>query len=166
MTSRAGLAAFLAVGLVAGLALAGCGSKAHARPKDDPGAFAVRVLGLLTRNEYTRAWDDLHPEDQRVAPLAEYVSCETRSPVIARPLSVKVVKVNEESIGLGNGRFVDSTAIGIRMRFAGSFTLVHTVHLVASKGKWKWILPSWRFRDYRADRCPSDPGSAPPSSPS
>jgi hypothetical protein len=130
------------------------------------GAFAVRVLGLVTRNQYTQAWDDLHPEDQRVAPLTEYVACETRSPVIARPQSVKVVKVGEESIGLGNGRFVDSTAVGIRLRFAGGFTLVHTVHLVASKGKWKWILPPWRFRDYRADRCPTDPGSAPPPSPS
>jgi hypothetical protein len=40
---------------------------------------------------------------------------------------------------------------------------VHTVHLVASGGAWKWILPSWRFRDYRADRCPVDPGSTPPS---
>ena len=49
------------------------------------------------------------------------------------------------------------------MSFAGSFNLVHTVHLVVEDGKWKWILPSWRFRDYKADRCPTDSGSSPPS---
>jgi hypothetical protein len=38
------------------------------------------------------------------------------------------------------------------------------VHLVASHGMWKWILPSWRFRDYKADRCPTDAGSSPPPS--
>jgi hypothetical protein len=143
------------------LLAAGCGGK-QSRPKDDPGKAAVKVLGLITRNQYAEAWADLHPDDQRVAPLAEYVGCETRSPVIARPLSVRVVSVKHESVGLGNGKFVESTAIGIRLRFAGSFSLVHTVHLVASDGEWKWILPSWRFRDYRADRCPTDPGSAPP----
>jgi len=41
------------------------------------------------------------------------------------------------------------------------FTLTHSVHLVAEDGKWKWILPSWRYRDYRADKCPTD-STAPP----
>jgi hypothetical protein len=145
------------------LLAAGCGaSSKDAKPKDDPGKAAVKVMGLITRNDYTDAWADLHPDDQRVAPLAEYVGCETRSPVVVRPRSVKVVSVNEESVGLGDGTFVESTAVDVRLRFAGEFTLVHTVHLVARDGKWKWILPAWRFRDYKADRCPTDPGSAPP----
>lgn len=152
-----------AAGVALVLATAGCGGK-NAKPKDDPGRFAVTVLGLITANHYAQAWGDLHPEDQRVAPLAEYVGCETRSPVIAHPRSVQVVSVTDESVGLGNGRFVESKAVHVRLRFAGSFKLVHTVHLVASRGRWKWILPSWRYRDYRADRCPTDPGSAPPPS--
>ena len=48
--------------------------------------------------------------------------------------------------------------------FEGGFAVTHTVHLVASHGAWKWILPSWRFRDYKADRCPTDAGSSPPPS--
>jgi len=57
---------------------------------------------------------------------------------------------------------VESTAVDIRMSFAGGFSLVHTIHL-AEDGKWKWILPS-RFCDYKAGRCPtdSDSGSSPP----
>ena len=63
---------------------------------------------------------------------------------------------------VGMQLLVESTAVDIRMAFAGSFSLVHTVHLVAEGGKWKWILPAWRFRDYKADRCPTDAGSNPP----
>jgi hypothetical protein len=154
-----------AVGIV-GLALvllaaAGCGSKS-AQPKESPKVAALRVIDRIVHNKYVEAWGDLHSVDQKVAPLAEYVGCETRSPVIARPLSVKVVSVNEESVGLGDGKFIDSTSVDVRMTFAGSFKLVHSVHLVAEDGKWKWILPSWRYRDYRDDKCPTDAGSAPP----
>jgi len=144
------------------LLTAGCGSKRSAKPTENPRVAAARVLDQIVHNHYTDAWGDLHSVDQRVAPLAEYVACETRSPVIARPRTVKVVRVNSESVGLGDGKFVQSTAVDIRMAFAGSFSLVHTIHLVAEDGKWKWILPSWRFRDYKADRCPTDSGSSPP----
>src|SRR6478736_3531217 len=113
---------------------AGCGSKREATPQENPRLAAVRVLDQIVHNHYSDAWGDLHSVDQKVAPLSEYV-------------------------GLGDGKFVESTAVDIRMGFAGSFSLVHTVHLVAEDGKWKWILPSWRFRDYKADRCPTDSGS-------
>jgi hypothetical protein len=145
-------------------AAAGCGSKRDAKPQENPRLAAVRVLDQIVHNHYSDAWGDLHSVDQKVAPLAEYVGCETRSPVIARPRSVKVLSVNTESVGLGDGKFVESTAVDIRMGFAGNFSLVHTVHLVAEDGRWKWILPSWRFRDYKADRCPTDSGSSPPPS--
>jgi hypothetical protein len=133
---------------------AGCGSN-NARPKENPRVAALRVVNRIVHNQYAQAWGDLHSVDQKVAPLAEYVACETRSPVIARPLSMKVVSVNDESVGLGDGKFLDSTSVDVRMTFAGNFHLVHSVHLIAEDGKWKWILPSWRYRDYRADRCPT-----------
>jgi hypothetical protein len=82
--------------------------------------------------------------------------------VIAAPTSVTVTKVADVSVGLGDGKFVDSTAVDLRLGFRGGFHVVHTVHLVAAGGKWKWILPSWRYRDYKADRCPTDAGSSPP----
>jgi hypothetical protein len=147
--------------LLVAAAAAGCGSKRDAKPQENPRLAAVRVLDQIVHNHYSDAWGDLHSVDQKVPPLSEYVGCETRSPVIARPRSVKVVSVNTESVGLGDGKFVESTAVDIRMGFAGSFSLVHTVHLVAEDGRWKWILPSWRFRDYKADRCPTDSGSSP-----
>ena len=147
---------------IGALLLAGCGG-GSAAPKDDPGTFAVGVVKLITGNSYSRAWRDMHSADQKVAPLEEYVGCESRSPVLLAPTSMKVVGVSDESVGLGNGRFVPTKAVKVRMVFpGGGNVLVHTVHLVAEHGSWKWILPSWRFRDYRADRCPTDAGSTPP----
>jgi hypothetical protein len=142
--------------------LAGCGGSSSSTPSDDPGMFAVGVVKLIVGNHYTRAWQDLHSADQKVAPLDEYVACESRSPVLTAPKAMKVVKVTDESVGLGNGRFVPSKAVGVRMVFPGQNVLTHTVHVVAEGGHWKWILPSWRFRDYRAQKCPTDAGSAPP----
>jgi hypothetical protein len=151
----------IALAVAAAALLAGCGSGASA-PRDDPGAFAVNVVKLIVGNSYSRAWQDLHSADQKVAPLDEYVTCESRSPVLTAPTSMKAVKVTDESVGLGNGRFVPSKAVSVRMVFPSKNVLVHTVHVVAEHGHWKWILPSWRFRDYRAEHCPTDAGSAPP----
>ena len=149
--------------LAAAVAFAGCGGS-NAQPKDDPGAFAVKVVDQIVHNRYSTAWNDLHPADQKVAPSGEYVQCERRSPVLAAPLSTKVLSVGDESVGIGDGSFVQSKAVHVRLGFAGGFHLVHTVHVVAAHGKWTWILPSYRFRDYRADKCPVDAGSSPPPS--
>ena len=150
--------------LVLAAALAGCGGgsgggarSTKASGPADPGAAAVRVMNLILANRYAKAWRDLHPVDKQVAPRAEYVSCETRSPIVASATSVSALSVTHESVGLGNGHFVPSSAVRVRIVFPDG-KVVHTVHLVASGGRWTWILPSWRFRDYRADRCP---GTAP-----
>jgi hypothetical protein len=154
---------FAAVALLAVVA-AGCGGSGESAPKEDPGVAAVRVVHQITANAYAQAWGDLHSKDQDVAPLGEYVDCETRSPVIVRPRGVKVMKVTEESFGIGDGTFVETKAVAVRLSFGGAFKVTQTVHLVAEDGRWKWILPSFRFRDYKANRCPVDPGSsAPPS---
>jgi hypothetical protein len=150
----------LALLLLAAVLVAGCG--AMKQPKDDPGVFATKVVDLIVHNKYSAVWGDLHSVDKRVAPSSEYVGCEIRNPVIAVPRTVKVLSVKDESIGIGNGTFVDSKAVAVRLGFAGSFTVTHTVHVVADHGKWTWILPAWRYRDYKGDKCPTDAGSAPP----
>lgn len=148
---------------VLALAASACGGSSSGKePTDDPTQVAMHVLDQIVHNKYTEAWDGLYAVDQAVAPRGEYVDCESRSPVNAVPESVKAVKVEDTSVGLGDGSFVDSKAVSLRLGFTGGFHIVHVVHLVADGGMWHWILPSWRYRDYKADRCPTDAGSTPP----
>ena len=91
----------LAVVALVAVVAAGCGGSGSSAPKEDPSTAAVRVVHQITANRYAQAWGDLHSKDQHVAPLGEYVDCETRSPVIVRPRGVKVTKVTEESFGFG-----------------------------------------------------------------
>ena len=142
------------------LVLAGCGGSSS--PHADPKQIAVQVLDQIVHNRYADAWDGMLPADQAVAGKTEYVTCESRSPVLAVPTTVKVVGVKDVSIGLGNRMFVQSKEVDLRLGFTGGFHLVHAVHLVAAKGKWTWILPPTRYRQYKANTCPTDPGSTPP----
>jgi hypothetical protein len=145
--------------LLAGLAvclLAACGGSSA-----DPSKIAMKDLDLIVHNRYSEAWDGLYSADRAVAPKNEYVSCESRSPVQEAPQSTKTVGISDESVGIGDGTFVKSKAVRLQLDFRGG-RLVHTVHLVKEKGDWHWILPSWRYHDYKADRCPTDVGSSPP----
>jgi hypothetical protein len=152
---------FAALALVL-VAAAGCGSGTPA-PKADPGQAAVHVVQLISHNRYAEAWDALAPPDQKVAPREEYVSCESRSPVLTAPQSVRVLGQSDESVGLGDGTFVETKAVRLQLVF-GAFRATQTVHLLAAKGAWRWILKPDRYRIYKANGCPSDAGSTPPPS--
>jgi len=142
--------------------VAGCGG-GSGTPRDDPGVFAVRVVRLIVTNRYAEAWRDLLPGDQRVAPLTAYVACETRSPVVLQPTSVEEVGVSDQAVDLGDGRSVPSKAVRVRLVFPGQeHVLVHTVHLVATAGRWTWVLPPSRFQDYASGGCPTTTAPAAP----
>ena len=130
-------------------------------PQGDPGEFAVGVVRLIVENRYGEAWADLHPIDQLVAPKGEYVGCENRTRFSARFVRATPGHVTDEAVGLGNGRFVRSKAIEVRVTLKEEdlepFVVRHTVHVVPSGSKWTWILPSWRYVDFRDGRCTNAP---------
>jgi hypothetical protein len=142
--------------LVVVLVTAACGGTSAS-----PSEVAMKDLDLIVHNRYDEAWDGMYSRDRAVAKRSEYVSCESRSPVQEAPQTTKPVGVSDESVGIGDGTFVKSKAVRLQLDFRGG-RLVHTVHLIKEKGGWRWILPSWRYRDYKADRCPTDVGSSPP----
>ena len=154
MTRLAVLGALCAVAV-------GCGSSSST-PSADPGPVAITIVQRITHNDYVHVWDDLLSTDRAVAPRKEYVACESSHPVGVVPRALKVLRVHDESVGLGNGTFVPSKAVDVRITFGGGLAITHTVHLVAESGKWRFILPPWRYRDYKADRCPgTEAGSNP-----
>lgn len=137
--------------------LVACGANAG-----DPKDAAVKNVGLIVQNRYAEAWDELYSKDRAVAPRDEYVGCESRSPVQEVPTALKALSVRDASVAIGDGSSVDGKAVKVQMDFRGG-RLVHTVHVVKDGGKWRWILPAERYRQYRANACPTDAGSSNPT---
>jgi hypothetical protein len=145
------------------------GDEAAAKdPAADPRAFAVDVVRLIVRNRYGEAWGALHPVDRQVASKGEYIACENRSRFTATFVRARVAHVADEAVGLGDGRFVASKAVDVLITLAeegvAPFVVRHTMHVVPSGSKWTWILPSWRYVDFRANRCPTAPHAPSPTS--
>ena len=164
--SRLAIAAVVAVAVViAGVVFL---TRDSDTPRGDPAVFAVDVVRLIVENRYGEAWADLHPTDQRVAPKVEYVGCENRSRFSARFVRATPGTVTTEAVGLGNGRFVQSKAVEVRVTLKeqdlAPFVVRHTMHVVPSGSKWTWILPSWRYVDFRDGHCSSAPRSESQSS--
>jgi hypothetical protein len=116
------------------------------------------LLRQIARNDYDRAWTTLHPSHQRIVTRAEYVRCETESPIPGRLASVNVLGVSDEQVLLaGTPEMVDGKAIRLRLTFSGldqPLVVMHTGHAVAVGDRWTWILPQARFAEYEAGRCP------------
>ena len=68
-------------------------------------------------------------------------------------------RVGNDSVGLGNGRFVETKAVDVvvtlREDGVAPFVVRHTVHVIAADGKWSWIVPAWRYGYFRDNVCPS-----------
>ena len=173
MTSRrrtvlaVGGVVLVAVAIAAIVAATGSRGDAQARPAGDPADFAVNVVRLIVENRYGEAWADLHSVDRRVAARADYVDCENRTRFTSEFVRARTATVRDEAIGLGNGRFVESKAIDVLITLrddgVAPFVVRHTMHVVADGGRWTWILPPWRYRDFRAGRCPTAPGAPSPT---
>src|SRR5262249_4205040 len=108
----------IAIAFVVAVAIAIAGGVYLTRadgPPGGPGAFAVGVVRLIVENRYGEAWADLHPIDQLVAPKGEYVGCENRTRFSAKFVRATPGPVTDEAVGLGNGRFVRSKAVEVRV---------------------------------------------------
>lgn len=156
-------------GIAAALIGTRSGGEAVAKePSADLRAFAVDVVRLIVQNRYGEAWGALHPADRRVASKAEYIGCENRSRFTARFVRARVAHVADEAVGLGDGRFVHSKAVDVVITLeedgVAPFVVRHTMHVVPSGSRWTWILPSWRYLDFRANRCPTAPHAPSPAS--
>jgi len=156
--------AMLAAGeLVAAEAAAAQPVEAH---RIDASSFARSVVGLIARNRYEQAWRSLHPSHQAAAGLEEYVSCEQRSPIPGRLVSLTAGRPVSEVTVLTPGRAVLSKAVRVRIALLDLATQETTVvsvkmHAVPAGTSWTWILPQARLADYADDRC----GAAPPPVP-
>jgi hypothetical protein len=128
-------------------------------PRDDPGLFVERVVGLVVADDYATAWASLYSAHQRVAPRSEYVACELLSPVDSTLDSVKVVRVRDRDLRIpGAVRTVPVKAVTLRLEVTDKTlgtqnAFSHTFNAVPEGSRWAWILTPSRYELYRDDAC-------------
>ena len=145
------MAAALAAGVVLGF------GRGSGNGPGDPGAFMTELVEEIAGNDYATAWQTLHPAQQRIATRAQYVACESQSPIPGKLSSVKVVDVADENVQVAGEGKAAGKAVRVKLSIAGlgePVVLTHTGHTVAVGDHWTWILPPERFAEYKAGRCP------------
>jgi hypothetical protein len=127
--------------------------------RGDPARFLRGVVSDIVRNDYAHAWLSLYPAQQRVAPVEEYVACESKSPVPGRLESVEVVRSVRARVAVaGASHPLRGFAVTFFIRLVepsldltNEFTT--TVHAVPAGARWAWILPRARYLMYAAHAC-------------
>ena len=128
-------------------------------PREDPATFIVRTVGLVVSDKYAAVWPNLYPSHQEVAPRAEYIACEMRSPVGWKLESAEIVKVVERARRIpGDTKPKRVTAVTLRLVIVNRALhteggLTHTFNAVAVGSHWTWILTPSRYELYRSDSC-------------
>jgi hypothetical protein len=111
-----------------------------------------------------RAWSTLYPAHQRVAVRPVYIRCERATPFFAPTLVYGIWHVRQTLVRVpGLAQRVRGVAVTLRvaLRWYGPrdpIVLTPTLHLVAVRGGWRWLLSDEMYRVYREGAC----GSLPP----
>ena len=132
---------------------------ASAAPKRGAADFIKRIVRQLVSNDYEHAWLSLHPAQQRLVPQEDYVRCELQTPIAARLVWIKAVRVASQRFAVdGVAGRVAGKAVTLRIKLAddssGAEAIVtHTAHAVPVGGRWRWILPAGRISLYSSTAC-------------
>lgn len=140
-------------GFVALAAAPALAQQAQPRGPGSPARFLARVVRLLVANRFADAWVSLNPTDQAIAPLPGYVACESQRPIPARLVSLRVVRVSRDRIGVAV-----TFVLRLRAPAVPDVLVVRmTRHAVLVKHRWTWILSASRRLLYRKG-CSPPPG--------
>jgi uncharacterized protein DUF4878 len=139
-------------GLLA-LACSACGGEEDLAASG-PGKAQVKVLENLYDGRYDRAWDDLHPKHQQIAPRSLFVRCSAKVAPTGDLESIEVLDVFDDAAVIPGIMDGEAKAVRIRVNsFEGdSDTFVN--HEVKVGEKWRWVLNASAVRAYEQKRCP------------
>jgi hypothetical protein len=143
----------LTVFLAAGAFLVGCGGEEDLAASG-PGAAQVRLLENIYGGEFSRAWANLHPVHQAVAPRERFVACSQQVAPSGKLESIEVLDVFDDDASIPGVRTGERKAVRLRVTsFEGeSDTFVN--HAVRFGDRWRWVLNARSFRAYQRQRCP------------
>lgn len=147
------LAQLAAIAALSALVCAGCGGEEDLSASG-PGEAQVTLLENIYGRNYDRAWADLHPAHQQIAPKERFVRCSQQVATIGALESIEVLDVFDDDAAIPNVDEGETRAVRLRVTsFEGdSDTFVH--HAVRVGDRWRWVLNERSVSAYRQGRCP------------
>lgn len=121
--------------------------------------FAVgRVLQMVSKEEWGREWESLHPDQQALVAREKFVSCSKAADSV-RVSSLRVLSVDDEAAEIpGTGKSGAAKAVGVEYqvrkgsRTGMSFDVFYVFDV---DGRWRWVLSNASVEAYRAGSCPA-----------
>jgi hypothetical protein len=152
--------------LVAATAAAGAVSSAHAAAPSLASAriFVISEVQAKLDGRWGHAWSTLYPAHQRIAVRPVYIRCERSTPFYARTMVFGVVRARRALVRVpGLAERVPGAAVTLRVALGwygprDPIVITPTLHLVALRGGWRWLLSDEMYRVYRTGAC----GALPP----
>lgn len=101
-----------------------------------------RQMGFVDKGQWSRSYDELHPEQQKLISREAFLSCGAKRSS-AQILEVKILETYpEDYLILGTGITAPSTAVTASLKVkSGSQEqeVKRTVHEFKIDGKWRWV---------------------------
>jgi hypothetical protein len=146
------LTAFGAAALLA-FALTGCGGEEDLSASG-PGAAQVALLENLYGGQYDRAWLELHPAHQRIAPRERFVRCARQVAPRGELEAIEVLDVFDDNVTLAGIPEAETRAVRLRVSSFGGDSDTFVNHAVRVGDAWRWVLNDESVEAYRRNRCP------------
>jgi hypothetical protein len=141
------------VAAVAAAALVGCGGEEDLAATG-PGAAQVDLLSNLYDGRYGRAWADLHPAHQRIAPRPRFVRCAQAVAPTGDLEAIEVLDVFDDDAEIPAIPDAESRAVRLRVTSFEGETDTFVNHSVRVDDRWRWVLNGKSVAAYRQNRCP------------
>jgi hypothetical protein len=144
---KLGVAALLA------LACTACGGEEDPAATG-PGRAQVQFLENFYGGRYARAWDDLHPAHQRIAPRTRFVRCAALVAPAGDLESIEVLEVFDDDAEIAGIPDADARAVRLRVTSFDGDSDTFVNHAIQVGERWRWVLDEDAVTAFRRNRCP------------
>lgn len=145
---------YLLLGLLATLALAGCGGDVD--PATTPaGRAQVQYLQDLYRGRFGRAYDTLHPAYRKIVSRSQFSNCAASTIPVGQLDSIEVLDVFDDPVQIPDAGEQKAKAVRVRITSTSGETLEPFIqHEVEVADRWTWVMSDEAVATYQAGRCP------------
>ena len=148
----------LAVILVVAVAALGAAGQAAAVPRPD--SMVVHLMADDFAGQWGKAWDLLHPGQQRYVPRAKFIQCQVAAAGLAgyKLVSAKILATGSEPLHVAGVPQHTGVAVNVHLSVKTGMGNVNgfdqVVHAVWTGSRWAWIVEPNDVAAYRAGHCP------------